>query len=89
MTKRIVVDEVLSTHPGLFDTRASADQAVDAIFGAVARAVDRGERVQIRGFGSFQIKDKKGRTGRNPQTGAPLEIPARRELSFKLPRREN
>lgn len=83
MTKRIIAEEIGDR----LGSRAQAEEAVDAVFDAVRSAVDRGETIQIRGFGTFAMKTRKGRIGRNPQTGAPIDIPAKREMAFKLPRK--
>ena len=83
MPKRAIVDEIEQQ----FGSRAAADSAVEAVFDAVQRIVNRGETVQIRGFGSFAMKERKGRIGRNPATGESISIPAKRQMTFKLPRK--
>lgn len=84
MSKKVLVDKL---HGVAYPTRSAADYAVEVVFAAVKEAVEAGETIQIRDFGSFSLKDKKGRIGRNPQTGEPIDIPAKRELAFKLPRK--
>jgi DNA-binding protein HU-beta len=65
---------------------------VDAIFstvpkeGIIAGELNRGKKVQITGFGTFQIRKRKKREGRNPQTGEPIQIPASRFPSFSAGR---
>ncbi len=65
---------------------------VDAIFstvpkeGIIASELNRGNRVQITGFGTFQIRKRKKREGRNPQTGEPIQIPASRFPAFSAGR---
>ena len=65
---------------------------VDSIFstvpkeGIIASELNRGNRVQITGFGTFQIRKRKKREGRNPQTGEPIQIPASRFPSFSAGR---
>jgi DNA-binding protein HU-beta len=57
--------------------------AADALIDTIAAALKRGETVQLKGFGSFSVIETKPRTGRNPRTGKPIEIPARRRVRFK------
>jgi DNA-binding protein HU-beta len=69
-------------------TKAAAKRAVDALFstapreGIIATAVARGDKVQITGFGTFERRDRKKRSGRNPQTGATITIPAAKYPAF-------
>ena len=62
---------------------AVAETAVDATFAGIAEALAGGERVEIRDFGTFAVKERPARTGRNPQTGATIELPAHRSVTFK------
>ncbi len=64
-------------------TKTDAAQAVDACLDLIKEALARGEAVKIAGFGNFVVRDKKARTGRNPQTGARITISARRVVVFK------
>jgi nucleoid DNA-binding protein len=57
--------------------------AADALIDTIAAALQRGESVQLKGFGTFAVVETKPRTGRNPRTGKPIEIPARRRVRFK------
>jgi DNA-binding protein HU-beta len=63
-------------------TKSDALKAVDALIDNVTRALKKGDKVTLVGFGTFAISRRKARTGRNPQTGAPLKIPARRAPRF-------
>ena len=56
---------------------------IDAVLEHMGEALAKGEKVDLRGFGSFSSKDKKARTGRNPKTGEPIEIAARKAVGFK------
>ncbi len=58
-------------------------QIVDELFETIAESLERGENVKISGFGSFQVREKRARKGRNPQTGQQMEISARRVVTFK------
>lgn len=63
--------------------KASATRAVDAVFDSIAQALKSGDQVTIVGFGTFSVTERAARTGRNPQTGAPLNIPASKNPKFK------
>ncbi len=83
MNKSELVD-ALATSSGL--TKADSARAIDALFGSsgvIARALRREERVQITGFGTFEAKHRKARTGRNPRTGATIMIPASKSPGFR------
>ncbi len=64
-------------------TKADAARAVDAVIQAVTDALKRGEQVSILGFGTFLIRERAARTGRNPRTQETLEIPASKVPAFK------
>jgi len=68
-------------------TRADASRAVDALFntdgGIISRALKKGDRVQITGFGTFEARKRKARTGRNPRTGESIKIAASKSPSFR------
>jgi nucleoid DNA-binding protein len=63
--------------------KKQAMEAVEATLNIVKTALMKGERIQLVGFGSFQVKAKRARKGRNPQTGEPITISARKVLKFK------
>jgi DNA-binding protein HU-beta len=63
--------------------KSQAVQAVDAIFDALRGAMVRGERIEFRGFGVFQVKPRKRGIGRNPRTGHEVKIPPGRTVRFK------
>lgn len=63
--------------------KAAAARAIDAMTDAVAQALKAGETVSLVGFGSFAVKERPARTGRNPQTGATINIAAAKVPSFK------
>ncbi|KJS85674.1 MAG: DNA-binding protein [Peptococcaceae bacterium BICA1-8] len=64
-------------------TKKDAEKAVNALFASVEEALARGEKVQLVGFGTFEVRDRKARTGRNPQTGEEIQIPAAKVPAFK------
>lgn len=81
MTKQELV-EVIATKAEL--TKADAARALDAFQAAVTGALKKGNKVTLVGFGTFDAKKRPARTGRNPQTGAAVKIPARVVASFKV-----
>ena len=64
-------------------TKKDAEKAVAGIFAAVQEALAAGDKVQVLGFGTFEVKERAARTGRNPQTGEELQIAASKNPSFK------
>ena len=84
MNKSDLVD-ALASHTGM--TKADASKAVEALFaadsGIISRSLRSGKKVQITGFGTFEAKMRKARTGRNPRTGQTINIPATTSPSFR------
>ena len=64
-------------------SKKDADKAVNAVIGSIEDALKAGEKVQLIGFGTFEVKERAARTGRNPQTGAAVEIAASKVPGFK------
>ena len=64
-------------------TKVKAEVAVDAIFDALRRSMQRGERIELRGFGVFLVKPRRQGIGRNPRTGQEVRIPPGRTIRFK------
>ena len=64
-------------------TKKDAEKDVAGIFAAVQEALVAGDKVQVLGFGTFEVKERAARTGRNPQTGEELQIAASKNPSFK------
>jgi integration host factor subunit beta len=81
MTKSELIDAVAERTPQI--SKKDAAVVVDKIFQSMAQALRGGKRIEIRGFGSFQIKIHPPHEGRNPATGEPMPIPARRRPFFK------
>ena len=80
MNKAELIDAV-STKTGL--QKAEATRAVDAVFDAVTAALKAGDAVSLLGFGTFVVKARAARAGRNPRTNEPIEIPATKVPGFK------
>ena len=64
-------------------SNADATETVKIVIEAIAESLENGDRVEIRGFGSFQIIERAGRIGRNPKTGEPVSVPPKRVPHFK------
>ncbi|GMA52524.1 transcriptional regulator [Alicyclobacillus contaminans] len=64
-------------------TKKDVSQAVDGVITAISEALARGEKVQLTGFGNFEIRERAARKGRNPQTGEVIDIAASRVPAFK------
>jgi integration host factor subunit beta len=80
MTKAELIEEVSRV---VEMTRKESEVIVDAIFASVVRALRAGDKIEIRGFGSFRTRQRQPRVGRNPKTGARVEVPAKRIPYFK------
>lgn len=81
MTKAEIIDSVYEKVGG-FSKKESAE-IVETVFDTMKEVLARGEKIKISGFGNFVVREKKQRIGRNPQTGDPIPISARRVLTFK------
>ncbi len=80
MNKAQLIDAMAET-AGL--TKADAKKALDALIDSTSGELKKGGRVALVGFGTFSVRDRAARTGRNPQTGATIEIAAAKIPSFK------
>jgi integration host factor subunit beta len=80
VTKADLVEEVvrLTELP-----RKESEAVVETIFESIIGALQGGDRIEIRGFGSFRTRQRRGRTGRNPKTGAKVEVPPKKIPFFK------
>ena len=63
-------------------TKADAEAALKAVQGAIAAVLVNGDKITLPGFGTFKVVETAARTGRNPLTGEPVEIPAKRKIKF-------
>ncbi len=80
MNKTELIDAV-AAKAGL--SKVDAKKALDAVLGSIAEAVKSGDKVALVGFGTFSVSERAARTGRNPQTGATIEIAAKKSVKFK------
>ena len=80
MTKAELIDAVAANAR---ISKLSAGEAIDATFDSIAKAIKKSKRFQVPGFGTFTVRSRKARKGRNPQTGATITIRASRTVGFK------
>lgn len=64
-------------------TKKDAEQLVEIIFDSIVGTLNKGEKIELRGFGSFRVRERDARKGRNPKTGEAVNIPAKRVAYFK------
>jgi len=80
LTKADLIEEVLRLTEL---PRKESETIVETIFDSIIQAIQKGEKIEIRGFGSFRTRQRRGRTGRNPKTGEKVDVPAKRIPFFK------
>ena len=80
MTKAELVEEVARAAEL---NKRDAEVIVETVFGSIVGALHKGEKVELRGFGSFRTRERGPRRGRNPKTGEPVDVPAKRVPYFK------
>jgi len=81
MTRAKLIEGILGQHPVL--TQDQVEVMVNAIFDTIQEALSKGDKVEIRGFGSFRVRNRKMREGRNPKTGEKLSVAAKKTPFFK------
>lgn len=80
MNKGQLIDAI-ANESGL--TKAASEKALNATLSAITGSLKKGDRVGLVGFGSFSVTERAARTGRNPQTGKEITIPAKKVVKFK------
>lgn len=80
MIKLDIINEVV-TKTGI--TKTKAELAVETVFESMKQALTKGERIELRGFGVFNVRPRKTGVGRNPRTGAEVNIPPGKAIRFK------
>jgi integration host factor subunit beta len=80
MTKADLVEEVIRITEL---PRKDSEVVVETVFESIIQALQTGDKIEIRGFGSFRTRERRGRTGRNPKTGAKVDVPAKKIPFFK------
>ena len=81
MTKSELIEKVVQTH-GMLNMKVS-EALVNTVFDSIEEALKTGDKVEIRGFGSFTIRERSGREARNPKSGEIVRIPAKKTPFFK------
>ena len=81
MIKSELVERILTTNPHLY--QHDAEKLVNVILNEITGALSRGGRVEVRGFGAFSVKRRAARIGRNPRTGAQVQIGKKNALYFR------
>lgn len=80
MTKAELVDEVANI---VQLTKKQAETIVNIVFDSIVASLRAGEKIELRGFGSFRLRNRKSRTGRNPKTGEKVDVPSKKIPYFK------
>ena len=81
MIKSELIQRIAEENPHLY--QRDVERIVATIFEEIAAALERGDRVELRGFGAFSVKQRDARMGRNPRTGEPVPVPAKKVPFFK------
>ena len=81
MTKAQIIERVSEQVTGL--TKRQAEVVVNTIFNSIRQSLQRGDKTEIRGFGSFRLRSRRMKEGRNPKTGATVAVPAKKVPFFK------
>lgn len=81
MTKSELIQKLAERNPHLF--LRDVEKIVDTVFDEISKALAKGDRVELRGFGAFSVKSRDARTGRNPRTGETVQVEAKRLPFFK------
>ena len=84
MNKAELVEALLKSKKTEFESKAAAERACDAVLEGISQGLKKDHRVQLVGFGTFSVRQRKARAGRNPQTGEKIRIKASRTVSFKV-----
>ncbi|TVQ54796.1 MAG: integration host factor subunit beta [Rhodobacteraceae bacterium] len=81
MIKSELIQRLSDENPHLY--QRDVERIVSTVFDEITRALTRGDRVELRGFGAFSVKSRDARTGRNPRTGEAVSVPEKRVPFFK------
>ncbi len=83
MNKQELIDAILADKQSGIETKAAAERAVSAVLSGIEEGIKKDGNVQLIGFGTFSIKNRAARKGRNPSTGEEIKIKASRSVGFK------
>jgi integration host factor subunit beta len=81
MTRSVLIEKISERVGSL--TRKQTEIVIDTVFETIKEALVKGEKIEIRGFGNFKVKNRRPRLARNPKTGDKIDVPAKRVLHFK------
>jgi integration host factor subunit beta len=81
MTRSALIEKVAEKVEGL--TLKQTDIVIETVFDSIKDALKRGEKIEIRGFGNFRLKERQPRKARNPKTGESVDVPEKRAVRFK------
>ena len=82
MNKSDLILKILESEPNLF--KKDASKIVNVFFDTISDAISKGERVELRGFGVFDVKHREARIARNPKNGEPVAVPAKKVPFFRM-----
>ena len=82
MNKAELVEALMKSKKADFESKAAAERSADAVLECISAGLKKDQKVQLIGFGTFSVRQRKARTGRNPQTGEKIKIPAKRVPAF-------
>ncbi len=81
MTKSELIESIASQHPNM--TKKHIEFIINSVFKSIKESLQKGDKVEIRGFGSFKIREKSSKVGRNPKTGDKVNVPDKKVPYFK------
>ena len=82
MTKSELIARLAELNPSLY--HRDLEQLVNTVFDTITEALEKGDRVELRGFGAFSLRERKARVGRNPRTGEAVSVDAKTIPFFKM-----
>ena len=82
MTKSELIARLAELNPSLY--HRDLEQLVNTVFDTITEALENGDRVELRGFGAFSLRERTARVGRNPRTGGPVHVDAKTIPFFKM-----
>ena len=82
MVRSELLQKICNLHPNIL--RKDAEKILGIIFSEISEALCRGENIEIRGFGTYKIIERKARTGRNPKNSQIVQIPAKKAIKWKM-----
>jgi len=82
MTRSALVEKIAQKVEGL--TLKQTEIVVDTVFESIKDALQKGDKVEIRGFGNFRLKERRPRKARNPKTGESVDVPGKKAIRFKV-----